>query len=45
MHIGIELCGAERGITKVLSGEPNVLAAVDVGVPRAIDLFMARILD
>jgi inosine-uridine nucleoside N-ribohydrolase len=50
MRIGVELCaensgGIERGVTKVLSGEPNALVAVDVDVPRAIELFMARVLD
>jgi len=42
--IEIALCGEERGQTRVLRGKSNARVAVDVDVPRAIDLFMERLL-
>jgi inosine-uridine nucleoside N-ribohydrolase len=42
--IEVALCGAERGKTLVVEGPPNARVAVDVDVPRAIDLFENRVL-
>jgi purine nucleosidase len=43
-RIEIGLCGDERGVTKVVEGEPNTRVAVDVDERRAVDLFMQRAL-
>lgn len=43
-NIEVVLCGKERGQTRVLPGKPNARVAVDVDVPRVLELFMERIL-
>jgi hypothetical protein len=43
--IEVRLCGHERGRLGVLPvGAPNARVAVDVDAPRAIALFMERVL-
>jgi inosine-uridine nucleoside N-ribohydrolase len=42
--IEVGLCGEERGLTIECDGEPNVLAAVEVDAPRALNEILSRIL-
>lgn len=42
--IEVALCGKERGQTQVVPGTANACVAVNVDAPRAIELFMERIL-
>lgn len=43
-RVEVQLCGEERGATRVVEGAPNARVAVDVDVERALQLFMERVL-
>jgi inosine-uridine nucleoside N-ribohydrolase len=43
-HIQVGLHGAQRGVTEVHHGGANCRVAVDVDAPRAIEVFMERVL-